>query len=90
MTPNPIPVKMMPLTRPRRAGGTCGRMVGAASTISTAPANPATKRQRKNQVNDSGQAQAKNDTVASSMFARRIAAALPARRECRASTAPAR
>ena len=47
--PRPTPVKINPATSPRRRGSTCGRMVGAASTMMTPPARPAAKRQAKNQ-----------------------------------------
>ena len=71
--PSPTPVKITPPARPRRAGGTCGRTVGAASTMRAPPATPDARRQTKNQANDSGTAQAKNATVASAIMVRRVA-----------------
>ncbi len=92
--PSPIPVKITPLARPRRATGTTRRMPGAASTISTPPATPAAKRQTENHGNDipatrPGALQAMNATLASTIIARmsgaigspasRLAASAPAR-----------
>ena len=39
--PNPTPVKITPLARPRRRCDTCGSTAGAASTIRTPPDSPA-------------------------------------------------
>ncbi|KFG98294.1 hypothetical protein GQ56_0104340 [Burkholderia paludis] len=71
--PSPMPVKMPPLAKPRRDGGTCARIVGAASTISAPPDNPEANRQTKNHGNDTGSAQATNASVASSIIARMTA-----------------
>ena len=54
-----------------RDAGTCGSTARAASTISAPPLTPALKRQRKNQKNETGYAQAKNDAVASSISMRK-------------------
>ena len=52
--PRPTDVKITPPASPRFAAGTCGSTLGAASTISTAPATPEAKRQRKNHAKGSG------------------------------------
>lgn len=83
-------MKMPPLAKPRRAGGTCARIAGAASTISAPPDTPEAKRQTKNQRNDNGAAHATNASVATSIIARSTAVE-PARRASQpATSAPAR
>ena len=89
-TPSPTPVKMAPPTSPRWPAGTCGSTASAASTIIVPPAIPAAKRQVKNQANGSGKAQAKNEAVASSIIARKTAAAAAARLNLPAISAPTR
>ena len=88
--PRPTPVKMAPPARPRRSGGTCGSTEGAARTITTPPATPEAKRQRKNQAKDSGSAQAKKATVTSAIMPRSIRGAPARRASDRAQSAPPR
>lgn len=88
--PSPTPVKMTPPARPRRAGGTWGSTMGAASAMSAPPATPAPRRQAKYQENDSGVAQAKNATVASASMARSTSTPPAFRAIAGASSAPAR
>ena len=88
--PSPTPVKMIPPANPRRAAGTTGSKVGAASTINMPPARPAAKRQTKNQRNESGRAQAKKAVVASAIIMRSRRAAGIRATSGRASSAPAR
>lgn len=84
------PVKMTPPARPRREGATCESTVGAARTIRTPPAKPEARRQAKNQANETGNAQAKNATDASSIIVRiKEAAELSLSMGC-ASKAPAK
>jgi hypothetical protein len=61
---------MAPLAMPRRAAGTCGSTVDAASTMMAPPASPDTKRQPKNQLTDSGNAQAAKASVANTIIVR--------------------
>jgi len=51
-------------------GAVSGRMVEAASTMITPPLNPATNRQPKNQMNDTGAEQAKAQRQASAIVPR--------------------
>jgi hypothetical protein len=88
--PRPTPVKMTPPASPRRAAGTCGSTVGAASTMRAPPAAPAARRQAKYQANDSGAAHAKKATVASAIIARRTKTGSVRAAMVRASSAPAR
>ena len=60
----------MPLTKARRAGAMCGRMAVATSTMIAPPDRPERKRQPKNQLTDTGNAHAKNATVAASISQR--------------------
>lgn len=83
-------MNMKPLTAPRRAGGMCGKTVGAASTISAPPPMPETKRQVKNHAKSTGQAQAKSATVVIVIMARRTARADDRATSGPASKAPAR
>ncbi len=88
--PTPMPMKIAPLARPRRAGAMCGSTVGAASTISVPPERPARKRQAKNHRKSTGQAQASSEAVVSSIMARSRAGAEMRAAIGVASRAPAR
>ena len=88
--PTPMPRKMNPLARPRRAGGTCGSTRLAATIISTPPAMPATTRQSRNQAKPACQAQARNEAAESAIIPRSSGAAGSRRASGRAASAPPR
>ncbi len=69
---------MAPPAAPLRAGGTCGRMVPATSTMTIPPAIPDMKRHAKYQPNDSGTAQARKAAVIHTII-RRSVRSLPSR-----------
>jgi hypothetical protein len=52
--PKPSPRKIMPLANPRRAGGMCGRIVVATSTMIAPPESPDKNRHMKNHAIDKG------------------------------------
>ncbi len=83
-------MKIAPLARPRRAGAMCGRMVGAASTISVPPPTPARKRHAKNQAKSTGHAQASSVSVDSSIMPRSTDRAGARADSGAATSAPAR
>ena len=64
--------------------------MGAASTINAPPDSPAAKRQTKNHVKESGEAQAKKLAVASTIIARSTWGAEARAAMAWASSAPAR
>jgi hypothetical protein len=68
--PSPMPVNRAPAANPRRCAGTTFITSDGASTISRPPVIPETRRQEKNQVKQTGQAQASSEATVSSMAAR--------------------
>ena len=68
----------------------CGSTIGAASAIKAPPEIPDAKRQTKNQPNESGNAQAKNAALTTTIIPRSVGAAPTRAAMGRASKAPPR
>ena len=88
--PRPMPRKIAPLARPRRAAGTWGNTVAATSTMIAPPAMPDSRRQAKNQSNDKGKPQAKNARVTATIISRKAAVFEVRRARGRPISAPTR
>ena len=88
--PSPTPVKMMPPARPRRAGGTPGKMCDAANTINAPPAAPAMNRHTKYHENAKGKMHPANEIAALSIINCNVRRLPNAFAMARAVIAPAR